>query len=151
MKTLATNKKAFYNYEILETNEAGIVLSGPEVKASRQGLVNLAGSYISLDKNNEVWLNNASIAPYPPAQSFQERSGYDPLRNRKLLLSKKEINSLIGKIKIKGLTLIPLKIYLKNNLIKAEIGLARGKKKWEKKEKIKEREMEKRIKREFQL
>ena len=143
MPLLATNKKAYYNYEILETFEAGIVLAGPEVKAVKLGQINLIDGYATIDKNNEVWLNNIYIAPYQPASGIQK--DYNPLRSRKLLLKKKEISSLIGKVNIKGYALIPLKIYTKNNLIKVEIGLCRGKKKWDKKEEIKKREIKKRI------
>ena len=143
MPLLATNKKAYYNYEILETFEAGIVLAGPEVKAVKLGQINLIDGYATIDKNNEVWLNNIYIAPYQPASGIQK--DYNPLRSRKLLLKKKEISSLIGKVNIKGYALIPLKIYTKNNLIKVEIGLCRGKKKWDKKEEIKKREIKKKI------
>ena len=162
-----TNKKAFYNYEILETFEAGLVLTGPEVKAVKLGQVSLTGGYSTIDKNNEAWLNNIQIAPYKPASGLQ--ADYNPLRSRKLLLKKREISSLIGKVNLKGCTLVPLKIYTKNKFtpleishfkrlpphrkqrgsltgfIKVEIGLCRGKKKWDKKEEIKKREIKKRI------
>ena len=167
MPLLAINKKAYHDYEILETSEAGIILTGPEVKAVKLGQVSLTGGYSTIDKNNEVWLNNIHIAPYKPASGIQ--IDYNPLRSRKLLLKKKEISSLIGKINIKGYTLVPLKIYTKNKFtpleishfkrlpphrkqrgsltgfIKVEIGLCRGKKKWDKKEEIKKREIKKRI------
>jgi len=143
MPLLVTNKKAYHDYEILEIAEAGIVLTGPEVKSVKLGQVSLTGGYSTVDKNNEVWLNNIHIAPYKPASGIQ--TDYNPLRSRKLLLKKKEISSLIGKINIKGYTLIPLKIYTKNKFIKVEIGLCRGKKKWDKKEEIKKREEKKKI------
>ena len=143
IKILATNKKAYHNFEILETWEAGIVLTGPEVKSVKQGQVNLRGGFVSLDNNLNCWLNNIHIAPYKPAALGPE---YDPQRPRKLLLKKKEINYLIGKLKIKGLTIIPLKVYSKRNLIKVEIGLGKGKKKQDKREEIKKREIEKKIK-----
>jgi len=135
---LATNKKAYFDYEILETFEAGIVLSGPEVKSARKGQIDLTGGYISLDKNKIPWLMNVKIAPYPPAAQIQEN--YQPDQPRKLLLKKKEINYLIGKSQIKGLTILPLKVYTKGSLVKIEIGLARGKKKFDKREIIKKRE-----------
>jgi len=144
MSIIATNKKAYFDYEILETLEAGVVLSGPEVKSAKYGKINLAGSYVALDGAGTPWLINAHIAAYPPAQQVQRN--YNPTQSRKLLLKKKEIINLIGKTKIKGLTLIPLKVYVKNGLIKIEIGLARGKKKWDKREAIKEREWQKRKK-----
>ena len=138
MPIITTNKKAYFDYEILETLEAGIVLSGPEVKSAKGGKINLAGSYVTLDGAGTPWLINAHIAAYPPAQQVQQN--YNPTQSRKLLLKKKEIVNLIGKTKIKGLTLIPLKVYTKKGFVKIEIGLARGKKKWDKREAIKERE-----------
>jgi len=139
---IAENKSAYFDYEILETIEAGIVLTGPEVKAIKKGTVNLTGSYVNIDKNGIVWLTNMHIAPYPPASGVQKN--YNPTRARKLLLKKTEIASLIGKSKVKGLTIIPLKVYTKGGILKVEIGLSRGKKKWDKREIIKKREEERR-------
>ncbi|MFN3301889.1 MAG: SsrA-binding protein SmpB [Patescibacteria group bacterium] len=147
MKLITLNKKAYHNYEILETLEAGIVLSGPEVKAVKQGRIDLSNSYITIDKNQIPWIINLNIAPYPPAKGVQEN--YNPSQPRKLLLKKKEISSLIGKTKIKGLTVIPLKVYNKHGFIKIEIGIVKGKKKIDKREEIKKREIEKRIKEEL--
>ncbi len=144
MSILAENKKAYYDYEILEKYEAGLVLSGPEVKSVKANKINLKGSYITIDKNWQIWLVNCHIAPYPPACGVQKN--YTPTRNRKLLLHKKEIASLIGKLQQKSLTALPLKVYTKNGLLKVEIALVRGKKKWDKKELIKKREVEKKIK-----
>ncbi len=143
MPTLANNKKIYYNYQIIQTFEAGIALSGPEVKSVRAGQINLSGGYISCDPAGSLWLKNVHIAPYPPA--FTNQQNYNPLQNRRLLLHKKEISSLTGKISITGHTLVPLKVYTKNRLIKIEIGLAKGKKKWDKRETIKKRESERKI------
>ena len=143
MPLIALNKKAYHDYEVLETYEAGLVLTGPEVKAIKLGQVNLTSGYVTIDKNEEVWLNNIYVSPYPPAALAQR--DYNPKPSRKLLLKKSEISRLVGKTQIKGYTFIPLKIYTKNSLIKIEVGLARGKKKWDKKEEIKKREIEKNI------
>lgn len=135
MQYLAKNKRALYEYHILERFEAGIVLSGPEVKSVKAGMVNLRGSFAHLH-NGDVLLDNMHISPYPPAgQSLS----YDPKRTRKLLLNKKEIRRLIGKLKEKGLTLVPVGVYTKATRIKVEIGLARGKRQYEKREIIKKR------------
>ncbi len=135
------NKKAYFDYEILETFEAGIILLGQEVKSIKTGHISLVSSYVTL-KNSEAWLVNAHIPPYKMAGPLPS---YDQTRSRKLLLNKKELSLLIGKIKQKGLTLVPLKVYTKNGLIKLEFGLARGKRKYEKREKIKEREIKRKV------
>ena len=141
MKPLATNKKAYFNYEILEKIEAGIVLTGMETKAVKTGKANLAGSF-AIIRDNKVSLINCSIAPYQPKNlNFI----YNPDRTRKLLLNKKQIEHLLGKIKQKNLTLIPLRMYNKHGLIKIELGLAKGKKKFDKRETIKERESKRKI------
>jgi len=140
--TIATNKRAFFDYQILETYEAGIELKGYEVKSIKNGRINLAGSYAVL-KNNQVWLINADVPPYQPKNT---PSDYDPKRSRRLLLRKTEIKGLIGQIQEKGLTLGPLKVYTKNRKIKIEIGLAKSRKKVDKRELIKKRETEKEIK-----
>lgn len=133
---LAVNRKANYDYEILEKFEAGMVLLGHEVKAIREGKMSLQGAYARI-KNGEIFLCEANIAPYSKAgQLF----AFDPKRERKLLLNKKEIQRISGLLQNKSLTLIPLKVYTKGRYLKIEIGLARGKKKYEKKEKIKEKE-----------
>lgn len=144
MTILAENKKAWHDYEILEKYEAGLVLSGPEVKSIRNGRINLKGSYAMVDKNSQLWLLNCHIAPYPQAAGIQKN--YNPLREKKLLLRKKEISSLIGTLQQKGLTAAPLKVYTKNGLIKIEIGIGKGRKKWDKKELLKKREIERKIK-----
>lgn len=143
MKTLAKNKKAFYNYEILKKYEAGIVLSGQEVKSAKAGKMSIQGTYV-IPKHNELFLVGASIPPYQP---FNVPIEYEPEQDRKLLLKKDQIDHLIGKSKQKGLTLIPLRVYTKSGLIKVEIAVAKGKKKYAKKEKIKKREAERKIRR----
>lgn len=140
---LAINKKAFYDYEILERYEAGLVLAGHEVKSIKTGHINLQGSYVIV-KNNELYLINAHIPPY---QAKNVPSDYDPYRNRKLLVHKSQIKNLIGKLKQKGLTLVPLSVYTKHGKIKLEIGLGRGKRKIDKRETIKKREVERKIER----
>ncbi len=136
---LIQNPGVFYHYKILENFEAGIELKGFEVKALREGRGNLKGSYVSI-KDNEVYLINFNIPPYQPKNTPKD---YDENRPRKLLLKKKEISYLIGKSKEKGITIVPIKVYSKGNLIKVEIALAKGLKKFEKREKIKEREFRK--------
>jgi len=141
MPSLADNKKAFYDYEILEKFEAGIILIGTEVKSIKGGRINLAGSYI-VPKDNEFFMINANVPPYQPKNA---PSDYDPLRSRKILLRKKEIEHLLGKVKERGLTLLPLNVYTKGGKIKLEFGLAQGKKKIDKRETIKRREAEREI------
>jgi SsrA-binding protein len=141
MTIITTNKRAYFDYEILETFEAGIVLTGQEVKSIKTGHISLAGSYVIM-RGSEAWLTGAHISPYKMAGPLP---GYDPTRSRKLLLHKKELFSLIGKIKQKGLTLAPLKVYTKKGKIKLEFGLARGKKKYEKRETIEKREVDRKI------
>ncbi|KKS73980.1 MAG: SsrA-binding protein [Candidatus Azambacteria bacterium GW2011_GWB1_42_72] len=136
MVTFAENRKARFNYEILETFEAGLVLSGPEVKSIKNGRMNLAGCYINIH-DGELYLIGASIAPYQPKN---QPADYDPARSRKLLLHKKEIMSLLGKIQQKGLTLVPLKVYNKGRRIKLEFAIVRGKKKYDKRAVISKRE-----------
>ena len=144
MVTLAENKKAYYSYTILEKFEAGISLIGQEVKSLKTRGVNLAGNYIIL-KDEEVFWVGANIAPYQPKNAPPD---YNPERSRKLLLKKSEIKYLIGKSKQKSLTLIPLKLYTtRSGKIKLEFALARGKKKFDKREKIKKREIERKIER----
>ena len=138
---LAINKRARYDYTILDTFTAGIVLSGPEVKSVKAGHINLKGSFASID-HDEVWLKNAYIAPYAPAKTHQ--TDYDPQRPRKLLLNRREINSLIGKTAEKGVTLVPLAVLVKKRRVKVELGLGRGKQSKDKRETIKKRDFERR-------
>ena len=138
MKIVATNKNANFNYFILETYEAGIVLQGCEVKSIRQNGMTLNESFIII-KNNEVFLKNAFIKPYQTRQGFAPK----PDRDRKLLLNKNEILKLTQKTSQKGLGLVPIKVYLSHNIFKVEIGLGRGKKLYDKKDTLKERDIKK--------
>jgi SsrA-binding protein len=137
------NKKAYFDYEILETYEAGIELFGFEVKAVKTGRLNLTGSFAVI-KDREVWLLNANTPAYQPKNAPAD---YNPNRSRKLLLHKSEIKELIGKSAQKGLTLVPLKVYTKHSRIKVLLGLAKHKKKTDKRELIKKREAERDIER----
>ncbi len=142
---ITANKKAYHDYAISDTFEAGLVLSGPEVKSAKAGQIDLRGAYVSLDANGEAWLINSYMAPYKPARIIQRN--YNPHQNRKLLLTKKELNFLIGKQNEKGVSIVPLEVYLKNRLIKLKIGLGKGKKKYDKREAIKKRDFERRKRR----
>lgn len=142
MKVVAQNRKAYHDYSIEETAEAGIQLLGTEVKSLRDGKANLKDSYV-LIKDSEVFLFNCHISPY----SHGNIMNHDPLRTRKLLLHRKEIERIKGKAQQKGYTLVPLKIYFKGPFAKVEIGLAKGKKVYEKRETIKEREAKRDIER----
>ena len=141
MPTITTNKFAFHEYEILETVECGIVLSGQEVKSVRGGHVNLKGAYAAMT-GGELWLLNAHISPYRHAGSLP---GYDPTHTRKLLVSRRELDRLVGKLQTAGLTLVPLKVYTVKSRLKIELGLGRGKQKFEKRELLKNRSIEKEI------
>ncbi len=140
-KLICQNKKARHNYFIEDTYEAGLCLLGTEVKSLREGRASLGESYAKI-KNGEVFLVDAHISPYSHANRFN----HDPLRTRKLLLHKREIKRLIGKVQEKGFTLIPLRLYFSNGKAKVELGLARGKKLYDKRETLKrktiQREME---------
>ena len=142
MKPICQNRKAYHDYHIEDTIEAGIALLGTEVKSLRQGKASLKESYV-LFKEGEAYLLNCHISPY----SHGNIMNHDPLRTRKLLLNRREINSLSGKVARKGYALIPLKIYFKKSFAKIEIGLARGKKLYEKRDTIKEREARREIER----
>lgn len=135
MPVITLNKSALHDYAILEELSAGIVLSGAEVKSIRNGNINLKGSYVTV-RNGELMLLNAHIGPYKPAGN---RLGYDPTRSRKLLLTRKEIGRMIGKLKEKGLTAVPLRVYTHNDRIKVSVGIARGKATYEKRELLKKR------------
>ncbi len=143
---VAKNKKAYFDYEILEEFEAGMVLTGTEVKSLRDHRVNLKESYARI-KDGEVWLENCHISPY----THGNLSNHEPTRRRKLLLQRREINRLVGKTSQKGLTLVPLVLYFKNGRAKLKVGLARGKKTHDKREterrKVVEREVEAELKR----
>ncbi len=141
-KTVATNRKAYHDYHIEETHEAGIVLTGTEIKSVRAGSVNLKDAY-AVVKDGEAWLLNVHISPYEPAS----RQNVDPDRTRKLLLHRGEINRLMGRVQEKGLTMIPLRMYLKKNHAKIELALVRGKRQYDKREAIAKRETDREIQR----
>lgn len=135
IKVVSENHKAFHDYFIEDRIEAGIILTGTEIKSIRNGRVNLKDSYAHLD-NGEVWVYQMHISPYEQGNRFN----HDPLRPRKLLLHRSEISKLVGKIQQQGLTLIPIKIYLKKGLAKVELGVAQGKKNYDKRQALAERE-----------
>ena len=142
IKVITVNRQAYHDYFIERTVEAGIELRGTEIKSIRDGKVNLRGSY-AMARNGELWLENSHIAVY----EHGNRYNHDPIRNRKLLLHRKEIEQLEAKVATKGLTLIPLKLYLKGGRAKVELGLARGKKLYDKREAIAERDAKREIER----
>jgi SsrA-binding protein len=134
-KTVATNREAYFNYHIVETYECGVALTGTEVKSIREGRCNLKDSYGSI-RAGEAWLLNAHISPY----THGHRDNHEPTRTRKLLLHKAEIEKLAAKAQEKGLTLVPTKMYFKNGRIKIELGVAKGKKLYDKRETERKRE-----------
>lgn len=143
MKIFAVNKRAKFDYQILETFEAGLVLQGQEVKSIKTGRVSLTGSYVMF-KEGELWLVGSQIPAYQPKNAPDD---YNPERSRKLLLKKDEIKSLLGKSKQKGLTLVPIKLYNNRGKIKLSFASAKGRKKQDKRELIKKRDVEKEIRR----
>jgi len=145
MKILAENRKARFDYEILEKFEAGMVLIGQEVKSIKSGRMSLKGSYVVL-RGEEPYLIGANVPPYQPKNAPPD---YEPERSKKLLLTKSEIKHLIGKTKEKGLTLVPLRVYTKRGKVKLEFGIGKGRKKADKRELIKKREAERELKREL--
>jgi SsrA-binding protein len=145
MKIISTNKKAYFNYEILETYEAGISLLGSEVKSIREGRISLKESYAEI-KDGEVFLVNCHISPYEPANRFN----HEPTRERKLLLHRREIKRMIGKVLEKGLTLVPTKVLINDKgKVKVEVSLAKGKRAYQKREIIKERDREREMRAEM--
>ncbi len=140
IKVVAVNRRAAHQYEILEKFEAGLALLGSEIKAIREGRVNFLDSFVRVE-NGEAFVHNLHIGNYKPAAMFSS----DPTRKRKLLLHKWEIRQLLGKSQEKGLTIIPLRLYLKNHLAKLEIAVARGKKEYDKREAIRKKEERKAI------
>jgi len=141
VKEIALNRQASHNYELLEKFEAGLVLTGTEIKSAREGRVNLRDAY-GLVKSGEVWLLNCHISPY----SHGNYANHDPLRTRKLLLKRSEINRLIGRTTERGLTLVPLRMYLKDGLLKCEVALAKGRKVHDKREVSRRKTIEKETK-----
>jgi len=140
-KTLALNKRARFDYDFIEVYEAGISLTGAETKSVKEGHVQLKGAFVSLGDSGAI-LKSAYIAAYKPAHQGE---GYDPNRERRLLLHKREIQRLIGKTKEAGLTIVPIRVYLRGRYVKLEMALARGKKNYEKKDAIKKRELDREI------
>ena len=145
MASYAENRKARFNYEFLEKYETGIELLGTEVKSVRGGQMSLEGAFIII-RGGEAFLINANIPPFQPKNAPKD---YDPLRNRKLLLTKKEIAELAGSEKNKSLTIVPISVYNKNRKIKVEVALAKGKKKFDKRETLKKRDTDREIRREI--
>ncbi len=141
-RDVAVNRRAYHDYFIDEKYEAGVMLTGPEVKSVRNGRANLRDGFVRID-NGEAWLENVHISPYVQANVMNQ----EPLRSRKLLLHRKEIASLIGKVKQKGYTLIPLRLYFTRNHAKVEVGLARGKRQYDKREAIAARDAKREIER----
>ncbi|WP_018212138.1 SsrA-binding protein SmpB [Desulfitobacterium hafniense] len=144
IKVISDNRKAHHDYFVEEKLEAGVILTGTEIKSIRNGRVNLKDSYARIE-NGEAWLYQLHISPYEQGNRFN----HDPLRKRKLLLNRSEIIKLIGKVQQQGLTLIPTKIYLKRGLAKIELGVCRGKKNYDKRQDIAERDAKREIERHF--
>lgn len=142
MSTLAYNKRATYDYQVLEEFEAGLKLTGPEVKSSKLGHINMQGSFITI-RGHEAWLRKMHISSYQKATAQQ--AGYEPEHDRKLLLKKKEIDYLLGKSQEKGLTIIPISVYTTRRLIKVKIALVKPKKKFDKRQTIKKRDIDREI------
>ena len=140
IKVVATNRKAFHEYFISDTFEAGLVLVGSEIKSIRAGRVSLQDGYVSFEQG-EAWLANVHIAQYDPAS----RQNHDPKRRRKLLLHRREIDRLAGKVQEKGFTVIPTRLYLKDGRAKVEIGLAKGKRLYDKREAIAKRDSQRQV------
>jgi len=135
MVTLAKNKKAFVDFEVLETYEGGLKLAGPEVKSIRNGRANLKGSFIDMDSSGEMWVNEMHVSPY----AYSHDRALDPTRKRKLIMHKKEIEKIDAAITQKGVTCVPLELYLKGGLIKIKVALVRGKKKHDRRDDLKKR------------
>lgn len=142
-KTIASNRKAFHDYAIQDRNEAGVVLTGTEIKSLRKNGCSLRDGFVRL-VGGEAWLVNVHIPPYEQGTFFSQ---HEPRRDRKLLFHKKELTRFAGKLQEKGLTLLPLRIYFRRNRVKVEVGLARGKKMYDKREAIKEREVRRELER----
>ena len=146
IKLIANNKKARHDYFVEDSFEAGIVLHGTEVKSLRQGHCSIKESFVDID-NGEVFIHQMHISPYEKGNIFNK----DPLRVRKLLLHKSEINKLIGKTKEKGMAIVPLKVYFKGSLVKVEIGLAKGKKLYDKRQDIAKKDQQREASRDFKI
>ena len=146
VKLIANNKKAYHDYFILETYEAGIALHGTEVKSLRMGKCSIKESFIRIE-NGEVFIYGMHISPYEKGNIFNK----DPLRVKKLLLHKAEINKMLGKVKEKGISVVPLRVYLKGSLMKIEIGLAKGKKLYDKRDDIAKKDQKREAERDFKV
>ena len=146
VKLIANNKKAYHDFFILDTYEAGIALHGTEVKSLRMGKCSIKEAFVRVE-NEEVFVYGMYISPYEKGNIFNK----DPLRVKKLLLHKAEIRKLIGKIKEKGMTLVPLRVYLKGSLVKVEIGLAKGKKLYDKRDDIAKKDQQREAQRDFKV
>lgn len=142
-KTVATNRKARFEYFILETYEAGLALQGTEIKSIRAGQVSIGEAYVQIKQGREAWLINCHISPYDPASRFN----HNPTRERRLLLNKREIRELWNQVRMKGLTIVPLRIYFSRGYAKIEIGVARGKKNYDKRQDIAKRDIEREVSR----
>jgi len=142
IKTVATNRKAYHDYEVIDTYEVGLVLTGTEIKSVRAGRVNLRDSYATV-RQGEVWLINTHIAPY----SHGQRQNHEPRRDRKLLLHRLEINRIIGKVQEKGWTMVPLRMYLKDSRAKVELAMVRGKRQYDKRAAIARRDLDREVQR----
>lgn len=138
IKTVANNRKAKFEYFLLENFEAGVSLYGSEIKSVRAGQISLAESYVRIDDNLQAWLVNAHIAPYETASHFN----HDPKRQRRLLLHKREIRKLYDEVRLKGVTIVPVRVYIKDGLAKVEIASAKGKKLYDKRDSIAKRDVE---------
>jgi len=147
IKVIATNRKARFEYFLLDHYEAGISLQGSEIKSIRAGKVSLAEAYIQINDGKEAWLVNAHIAPYDPASRFN----HDPIRPRRLLLNKKEIRELWDAVRQKGVTIVPVQLYLKDRLAKVDIAVAKGKKLYDKRQEIAKRDMERDLERDTRI
>lgn len=145
IKIVTTNRKAYHDYSVEDKFEAGMALMGSEVKSIAEGKANLTDSYCQVE-NGELWVYGIHISPYDPASRF----GHDPRRKRKLLMHKYEINRLRGKVEQKGFAIVPLKLYFRRGKAKLEIGLVKGKRQYDKRDAIKERDMQRDLERELQ-
>ena len=144
MPTLANNRRATHDYQILEKFEAGLMLSGAEVKSAKGGRINLHGAYV-IPKGTELWLTGVNIAAYVPAKGSQV--GYEPEHDRKLLLKRAELSYLMGKLGQGGLTVVPLSVYTSHRFVKVELGLARGKTRYDKRSTLRKRETDREVRR----
>ena len=145
-RIIAKNPTAFHNYAIQDTIETGIVLSGTEIKSVRSGKVNLRDTYASI-KDGDVYICGMHISPYEQGNIFNK----EPLRDRKLLLHRREINKLVGLVQQKGMSLVPIKLYFKGNLVKLELGIGKGKKLYDKRQDIAKKDAERKIKQQMNI